>query len=826
VGVVNEVLVVQGTPGPDRIGILPTKDPSYVGVVFDGRMLGGFGPVTSLDIDASGGSDTVSVDPRITLPSSLDGSGGNDRIRGGSGVNVLIGGDGRNILVGRQGRDTFLVSAGLDRVVNQRSLGVVQVGPSASGAGLRGLSGSYTLSPLRVAGPAVVGVADLRNGRIVDQLKRDYDGGQPVALTNATPESVAALASVLGYPAPPVFPADAGRAEVVTFRKTDQGGRTLFSTSVLEPVVNVPTTPAQRLAGRRANALADRAFLEGAFTADPAMPAPVGGASTESNLIDLANAYQSSVLVKNDHGDNIQIVNTAYAARSFLNQEDLYYVSQEVSDHIADTALGQAGSPPFPPFGYASWGNKVSNTLTGLKPSTVSLTIQPSPQTSLSATTETSGVSFTIGGSAGFNQAQGLNVGLNASVTISHSTTKTVPPMNITYQGDPATAVTAWNYEVPHEHLPQPSQTMNFATGWIWAVPFSAYAPNQTALTFTTSAGLGYLNPFDVEGFPPKINAVLRSVSMDTPLTSTIPFPFGTNFQLGKPQVTAVSPGTVKPGDTFTIEGQAFYPSTVQSVLIGGQPLSAANFKPVSDTKIQVVAPNTPGLSQRVVVQTSQGTSNSDITVNIAGATQLNVQAQPISAEAGQSFTDRPVATFTDSDPNAKPGDFHVTIDWGDGKTSDGTITAAGPGAFNVTGSHTYATAGTYTFEVGVTDSVGDKAGAKGTATVTAANTGGPRNLEAQPVSADAGRAFTNVTLATFADTDPGVNASDFTASVDWGDGITTASTTVVLTGPGTFDVLGTHTYNAAGTYTFGIQVTDNKGRKVTTRGSAKVSGG
>jgi hypothetical protein len=184
------------------------------------------------------------------------------------------------------------------------------------------------------------------------------------------------------------------------------------------------------------------------------------------------------------------------------------------------------------------------------------------------------------------------------------------------------------------------------------------------------------------------------------------------------------------------------------------------------------------------------------------------------------------VSTVTDSDLNANPAGFTATIGWGDGSTSSGTITAAGPGTFNVTGTHTYLAAGTYTFGVQVTDPVGSKATATGTASVSAPNTGGPQNLVAQLVAAVAGQAFTNVTLASFTDSDPNASPSDFTAAIDWGDGITTPSTTVTAAGPGTFDVLGTHTYLAAGTYIYGVQVTDNKGRRVTSTGTAAVATG
>jgi hypothetical protein len=134
-------------------------------------------------------------------------------------------------------------------------------------------------------------------------------------------------------------------------------------------------------------------------------------------------------------------------------------------------------------------------------------------------------------------------------------------------------------------------------------------------------------------------------------------------------------------------------------------------------------------------------------------------------------------------------------------------------------------TPGTYSFHVQVTDPNGNKAAAAGTATVpTPSNSSGPQNLVTQPVGAVAGRAFTNVTLATFTDSDPGVSPPDFTAAITWGYGITTPITTVTSGASGVFDVLGTHTYVTPGTYTLSVLVTDDKGHKVTTSGTATVS--
>src|SRR3954447_23224986 len=165
VAIVGDTLTVVGTPGPDRIQISPTRLPGTVRVVLDGKMLGSYGPVASIDVSAGAGNDTVVVDPRITLPTRLDGGAGNDRLRGGSAPSVLLGGAGNDTLISNPIRDTFDGGPGRTRSVFLKSLGVIQVSPSVSGAALRALSaGAYTLMPLQVAGPAVVGAADLRNG--------------------------------------------------------------------------------------------------------------------------------------------------------------------------------------------------------------------------------------------------------------------------------------------------------------------------------------------------------------------------------------------------------------------------------------------------------------------------------------------------------------------------------------------------------------------------------------------------------------------------------------------------------------------------------------
>jgi hypothetical protein len=69
----------------------------------------------------------------------------------------------------------------------------------------------------------------------------------------------------------------------------------------------------------------------------------------------------------------------------------------------------------------------------------------------------------------------------------------------------------------------------------------------------------------------------------------------------------------------------------------------------------------------------------------------------------GQSLTNVLVASFTDSIAFADLSDFSATIDWGDGRTTAGTLSNTGNG-IDVEGTHTYTAADTFTVTTTITD--------------------------------------------------------------------------------------------------------------------------
>jgi hypothetical protein len=192
----------------------------------------------------------------------------------------------------------------------------------------------------------------------------------------------------------------------------------------------------------------------------------------------------------------------------------------------------------------------------------------------------------------------------------------------------------------------------------------------------------------------------------------------------------------------------------------------------------------------------------------------LSTTPTPVATTEGAVFTGA-VASFTDGNPNSTASDFTPTITWGDGQTSIGTVTATGPGSFQVVGSNTYAEEGSYPVSVSITDVDGSTASSSGTASVADA----PLQASAGPVSATEGAPFSGV-VASFTDANLASAASDFTATITWGDGQTSAGT-VNATGLGGFQVSGSNTYAEEGSYTVSVTITDVGGSTTSTSGTA-----
>ena len=163
--------------------------------------------------------------------------------------------------------------------------------------------------------------------------------------------------------------------------------------------------------------------------------------------------------------------------------------------------------------------------------------------------------------------------------------------------------------------------------------------------------------------------------------------------------------------------------------------------------------------------------------------------------------------------------DYYGYNYWGDGSSNGAILYNYTEDYFALHGPHTYAEEGSYTTSLYGYDNCGEGAPpAIGSATVSdAALTGTPQTIYAAAGTPAAGKV-----VALFKDADPGGTVSDYTASINWGDGNTSAGTVGVAT-KGGFNVKGTHTYGAQGTFTITVTISDVGGATRTVTSHANV---
>jgi len=255
-----------------------------------------------------------------------------------------------------------------------------------------------------------------------------------------------------------------------------------------------------------------------------------------------------------------------------------------------------------------------------------------------------------------------------------------------------------------------------------------------------------------------------------------------------------------------------------------GPGTSFSNYSSVNTGTVVFTSPLAPGGQAYFSLEAPPSTSAID---SASFSSDVSVTATPVVATEGLSFTGT-AATFTDLGSTAAASEFNATINWGDGTTSSCTTSPTSPcsvtgsnGTYSVSGTHVYAEEGTYGDTVSVTDSqLSVNAGsATGSAAVADAKVvASPETITPKTT----GLAFTTP-IASFTDANPGATASDFTASIIWGDGTTSTcpaaapATCAITSAVGGFVVTATHTYATHATNTAVIVTVNDVGGSYST---------
>jgi hypothetical protein len=193
---------------------------------------------------------------------------------------------------------------------------------------------------------------------------------------------------------------------------------------------------------------------------------------------------------------------------------------------------------------------------------------------------------------------------------------------------------------------------------------------------------------------------------------------------------------------------------------------------------------------------------------HVAASTTASVGTASLAASGGLTLyavkgvsTTYTLATFTDANAGDAAGTYMATINWGDGSPATSGSVSGSNGLLSVTGTHTYANRGPYTATVTVSDADNTQVSATSMVSVGDVSAGIKSNLS----------------IASFTSTDPNAVASNFTATINWGDGSPADMNVPVSGSNGIFMISGSHTFATNNTYTVQVTVTAPNSNLLTT---------
>lgn len=192
-----------------------------------------------------------------------------------------------------------------------------------------------------------------------------------------------------------------------------------------------------------------------------------------------------------------------------------------------------------------------------------------------------------------------------------------------------------------------------------------------------------------------------------------------------------------------------------------------------------------------------------------AGDREVMGEGVVIEAAPGVALTTVVTGILRDLDMGGSPSGFTAKINWGDG-TALSTAAVARDSSSPVSnlyvalGTHTYAQPGVYPIVVSFT---GDK-GAKGTCYSTAVVTDKAIKAVGEEIELKSGRVVNRI-VATFTDTTPDL-PKNYTATIDWGDGLLSKGTIKRHPKTGEFQVYGTHGYRDSERFSVRVRIHKN----------------
>jgi hypothetical protein len=207
--------------------------------------------------------------------------------------------------------------------------------------------------------------------------------------------------------------------------------------------------------------------------------------------------------------------------------------------------------------------------------------------------------------------------------------------------------------------------------------------------------------------------------------------------------------------------------------------------------------------------------------VTITSNISLTPPAQTLGAGSSKMATVTATVLLNGNPESGKSVTFNVDSGPNAGQTFTGSTDANGQVKFTYSDA---GGAGTDSISATFVDDTNNTEKALGTVTWNSLNGDQPDTGNGQDVSGTEGQALNNAVVATFTDPDNDSTAGDYEASINWGDGHTTAGT---ITGSdGSYTVSGSNSYAEHGSYTVTVTITDgdNTANTTTTTSTATIA--
>ncbi len=134
-GVLNGTLYVIGTNHDDHVTINETGNGYFkvhTDFVADKNFLSA--GISRIVVQMCDGDDQVTISGGISLPTTIDGGNGNDKLNGGNGPNIILGGPGDDDINGGSARDLLIGGTGADRIVGNSQDDILIAGATANDA--------------------------------------------------------------------------------------------------------------------------------------------------------------------------------------------------------------------------------------------------------------------------------------------------------------------------------------------------------------------------------------------------------------------------------------------------------------------------------------------------------------------------------------------------------------------------------------------------------------------------------------------------------------------------------------------------------------------